>query len=269
MCYSVMVQKDLNGLGFDFEARLDNDAILAFEKRRNEDAKLKVAGLDGRIYPGYYGFVIVKKNGSYVMTPMRYAAYPPSYLSPSMAKGLSTFNCRRDSLGKRFWSESFTKNHGLFVIKAFFEWVSVRELLSAGRVTLAQVEEEFLRQKEARKRAWVEKGRDIKKLKPTKAELKDPLDREIVISFSPESAAGLGMILPVIYSLSSDGKDAGFAILTDEPNLEIRQAGHDRMPICLDPLAARRWLSPEGMSFSQLDALLCENKSDFYTHHIA
>ena len=271
MCYSVMVERDIHQHQIDFLGKMvkDSGAYERFGQRMQIDPKIKVPDEDSRIFPGYYTSVLVPSDqgdDGIKIRPMRYSAYPPSYMDPRIAKGLSTFNARRDSLLKRFWSESFGYHHGIVVIRAFFEWVSVKDLIAAHKISLSAVKDHFDEQSKLRRAKWLEKGKSLKSLKPTKTELKDPLDRDVVISFSPEDDKR--MLLPVIFSYSHDGTDSGFAIITDDPRPEILQAGHDRMPICLSQEAALIWLNSAKKTPQELNEILGMVEKKHFVHRL-
>ena len=61
----------------------------------------------------------------------------------------------------------------------------------------------------------------------------------------------------------------GIAAITDEPAPEVAAAGHDRTPINLSWDAALKWLSPEGRSVEELQALLDERQRPYYEHREA
>lgn len=259
-----MVERDLDKLKFNYGAEIDEEAFGALQSRLESDPKVKVASGDHRIFPGYYAPVIILHHLCKSIVPMRYSAYHPSYLSPAAAKGLSTFNARKDSLDKRFWSEAFGVGHGFVVTYAFYEWVPVRQLLKAGKVTMEQVVNEFNRQAEERRQNWLAKGKDLAKIKPTKTERKNPLERDIMVMFKPVS--GHAMLLPVIYSCHKTHDDRGFAIITDEPNPEIRLAGHDRMPISLSHDSIEAWLNPADLALAR--RVLDDKRDATYQHFI-
>lgn len=63
---------------------------------------------------------------------------------------------------------------------------------------------------------------------------------------------------------------ASFAAVTDDPPPEVLAAGHDRVPISLTWEAAQQWLSPQGRSVEQLQALLDEGRQrPTYEHRAA
>jgi putative SOS response-associated peptidase YedK len=59
-----------------------------------------------------------------------------------------------------------------------------------------------------------------------------------------------------------------FAAVTDEPPPEVAAAGHNRCPINLTADAAQRWLTPQGRSDAQLQALLDERQRPYYEHEV-
>jgi putative SOS response-associated peptidase YedK len=256
MCYSVMMRRDIRALEKKFGPLIvRNDEAAQFEERRRNHPKLFPA-LDDRIYAGRFAPVVHRlcernDEGALGLTLMRYSAFPPTYVeNPSK---LSTFNARRDNLRSPFWKSAFGKGHGVVLASGFFEWVSVRDLLKAGRVDLASVVAEFERQREARRaRAEVEG----KRFAPTKTELTDARFRKCIIHFTAQ--AGADLVLPVIFNSGElGGCDVkGFAIVTDDPPSDVSDAGHDRCPVMFEDDAWRAWIEPRGKTPRDLDALL-------------
>ena len=78
---------------------------------------------DSRIYPGYYGPVMVMENGERVIKPMRYHCRPAGKPVFYDTKYPGTYNARRDNL-EGFWKGQFGYGHGLMVVNAFYEHVS-------------------------------------------------------------------------------------------------------------------------------------------------
>lgn len=60
-----------------------------------------------------------------------------------------------------------------------------------------------------------------------------------------------------------------FAAVTDEPPQEVSAAGHDRMVIRLTPENLDRWLTPQGRSDDELQAILSERQPAYYEHRVA
>jgi putative SOS response-associated peptidase YedK len=255
MCYSALVKRwtDKNS-GLPIMVRDQTDI---FERASAADPK-KFPPLRERIFPGSYGPVIHHGSGDKLVSElMRYGAYPPH-------------NARRDNLLSPFWSVGFMKHHGFVVLEAFYEWVSVKDVLRAGVVTLAQVKAEFEKQAEERKARILAAG---KKYKPTPTELKDPRLRQIVIEFRPDKNDPL--LVPTIFSYSEEGegfdggRDPGFAIITDVPTPEIENAGHDRCPVILSREEIELWLNPRSMSEEDFLELLNNRKKPIFEHRLA
>jgi putative SOS response-associated peptidase YedK len=59
-----------------------------------------------------------------------------------------------------------------------------------------------------------------------------------------------------------------FAAITDEPPPEVAAAGHNRCPINLTHDAAQHWLTPQGRSDAELQALLDERQRPYYEHEV-
>ena len=240
----------------------------AFERLRDlivqEPKRFRVAAEDGRIFPNYWAPVIHEQNGQRVITPMRYSAYPPRRIPEAAAKKLTTFNARRDNLGSPFWAEAFGRHHGLLVLRAFYEWVSVKNLLQAGVVTSAEVRAHFAGELAARKLRVEAQG---KRFKATPTELKEAAFRDIVIMFAPRDDGPL--LVPTIVSESHlEPGLFGCAIVTDDPAPEVLTAGHDRTPISLSLEAAKAWLTPNKKSAKDLDALLDQRPAVHFDHRL-
>ena len=134
MCFSTELEK-MNIVGDCFGARVDDVAFnkfIEFRKRYPDD--FKTVGEDLRIYPNYFGYIIVKDNKqNRIIRPARYQLLPhfsknSKYIRVNSETGrevqVSTFNARVDSLEKRYaWKKIFGKNHCLVVHKKFYEYV--------------------------------------------------------------------------------------------------------------------------------------------------
>lgn len=92
-----------------------------------------------------------------------------------------------------------------------------------------------------------------------------------VLHFSPRPAQT--MLIACLYSEWVDPKSKetllSFAAVTDEPPPEVAAAGHDRIIINLTPEAAERWLTPQGRSDEELQAVLDERQRPYYEPAIA
>jgi putative SOS response-associated peptidase YedK len=79
---------------------------------------------DSRIYPGYFAPVMVMENGKRVIKPMRYQCRPSGKPAFYDSKYPGTYNARRDNL-EGFWKGQFGHTHGLMVVNAFYEHVTI------------------------------------------------------------------------------------------------------------------------------------------------
>ncbi len=244
MCYSAMVEQDVQRLAKRFGAEAVVADWNAFEALRANSADhltpskaTPTPPLTDRIYPGYFAPILTMTDNKPTLRLMRYSVEPPEWIATS--KNYTSFNARRDNLRSAFWSESFQKHHGILVLKGFFEWVAVKDVIQAGRISLEEVKAQFEHQKLARK----QRLKELKKpYSPTKAELTSPLLRKVVIQFSALGEQEL--LVPVIYSLRTPPGGhtrMGFAMVTDDPPPEVAAAGHDRCPVILSADAAERW----------------------------
>jgi putative SOS response-associated peptidase YedK len=197
---------------------------------------------------------------------MRYSASPPDFVSED--RKFTTFNARRDNLKSPFWSECFRRNHGFIVLRGFFEWVAVRDLVKAGRVSLDQVKAEFEKQRNQRVERLLQEQRPVR---PTKAEQTEAIFRKTVIEFHPDGMSEL--LVPVIFSkkdLPNGEVDFGFAIVTDDPPPEVREAGHDRCPVFLDRPSVEEWTKgAQKLSAESLDVILARRLPCSFAHRLA
>jgi putative SOS response-associated peptidase YedK len=81
------------------------------------------------------------------------------------------------------------------------------------------------------------------------------------------------MLIACLYAEWSDPKSGetllSFAAVTDEPTAEVAAAGHDRMVIRLTRENVDRWLTPQGRSDDELQAILSERQPGYYEHRVA
>lgn len=259
MCYSALVKRDLKYLEENFGIVMSRIQLDAYTVQSKTDPKL-FPPLADRIFPGNFAPVghLESKPSQLGATFMRYSVDPPGFIStPSR---YTTFNARRDNLTSKFWSDAFMKHHGFIVLEAFYEWVDVKDLLSAGVVTIKEITQEFERQAAVRRSKLEAQG---KPYKPTPTELKNPRFRKIIIEFRPD---GHELLVPVIYSTNK--QRSGFAIVTQDPPPEISDAGHDRCPVFLERSAIEDWLSPRGKTVDEMQAVLDRSPQERFYHRL-
>ena len=187
---------------------------------------------DARIFPGWHAPLLVSERGERVVRPMRYQCRPQGKPATYDRKFPGTYNARRDSLGK-FWKPLFGFRHGILVVDAFFENVSLhsveRRHLSEGEVA-----------------------------------------RNVVLEFRPQPAQD--MLVACLWSPWSAPAEPGllsFAAITDEPPAEIAAAGHDR---CIIPIERRNldaWRNPDAADLAFQQRILDERARPYYAHRMA
>ena len=182
---------------------------------------------DSRIYTQDYASLIVWEKDERVTKPMRYLCRPAGFPETFDREFPGCYNARRDSL-KKFWKNQYRRNHGILVISSFFENVK-RHDFERRRLQPGEVEE------------------------------------NLILQFRPRGFEEI--LVPCIWDRwSADGQADlySFALITDEPPKEIREAGHDRCPIFLKESNIERWLQPEVTSEDELEAILNDPERPFY-----
>jgi putative SOS response-associated peptidase YedK len=186
---------------------------------------------DNRIFPFVYAGVIVRMDGQNLLTPMRYHCRPAGKPAFYDRKFPGLYNARRDNLEK-FWGEQFGAHHAIMVVESFYENVK-RHTMEHRGLHAGEVEE------------------------------------NVVLQFKPEPAQT--MYIACLWSHWTDPKEPdvrGFAAITDEPPADIAAAGHDRCIINLKPEHVEAWLSPQGRSREELQAILSDRAVPVFQHEI-
>jgi putative SOS response-associated peptidase YedK len=184
---------------------------------------------DNRIFPMVYGGVIIRDDGRNLLTPMRYACRPAGKPSFYDKKYPGLYNARRDNL-TRFWSEQFGVSHAVMVVESFYENVQLHVTDHRG---LGQGE----------------------------------TARNVVLQFTPNPPQT--MLIACLWSHWTDTQEPdvrGFAAITDEPPPDVAAAGHDRCIINLKPENVEAWLTPQGRSVAELQAILSDPAVSVYDH---
>ena len=100
--------------------------------------------------------------------------------------------------------------------------------------------------------------------------VQSPSQQNIVLKFTPQPAEN--MLIACLYSHWTGANEPdvrGFAAITDEPPSEVAAAGHDRCVISLKPENVDSWLTPEGRSAQQLQAMLSDRPVAVFQHSLA
>lgn len=225
MCFLIQGLTQLNHISEEFGAKFLKGEFNNFKLLSNGDKKnFKRMESDGKVFPGSFAPVSIYNNQEILVLPMRYRVRPAGSLEEVPNK-YNVFNARRDSLTRRkTWSRLIGKQHGVFIMKKFYEWVE----------------------------------RDGKK---------------VLIGFHPTHAESL--YVPCLYDKWIDNQSHqhfySFAVITDEPPLEVEQAGHDRCPIHLAKKDIIKWLdttSPQSQEegFEYWDRILARKTKEYFDY---
>lgn len=93
--------------------------------------------------------------------------------------------------------------------------------------------------------------------------------KNVVLHFTPRP--GYQMLVACLYANWTDPREGtllSFAAITDEPPQEIKSAGHDRCIINLREDNIEAWLTPDGRSDDELQAILSDRQQPYYEHEI-
>jgi putative SOS response-associated peptidase YedK len=242
MCYSALVKQDLKYLQEHFGAYIRREQWDQYESLHAAEPK-KFPSLWPRIFPGHYAPVLFwsEHHRRLESALMRYGAYPKADIkNPGR---YTTYNARWDNIQSPFWSEAYQIHHGFIQIDAFYEWVTVKDLLQDGQTTRDQIRHIFENQMLKRQQEALAAG---KPYRPTATEKKNDLERSIIIAFKPADASE-ELLVPVIFSYDATNPlqcYAGFAIVTDDALPDVSKAGHDRTPIFLNRESVDVWMQP-------------------------
>ncbi len=213
------------------DQRIAGDKVSKIMRDLDDLRRTESKARDARFFPGQYVPVIVWENGQRVVKPMRYQCRLPGWNALIEKKYPGTYNARRDNIEKT-WKDLFGARHGVIVIGAFYE--------------------------------------NVERHKMEHRELSDgEASENVVLEFRPRPAQD--MVIACLWNDSPDGdrRLLSFAAITDEPAPEVAAAGHDRTIIQIKPEHIDAWLTPQGRSTAELQAILNERPEAYYEHQLA
>lgn len=187
-----------------------------------------------RIYPKDFAPLIIgDEKGERILRLSRYLIRPDGQDASFDSKYSKCYNARFDNLEGFPWKFEFGRNHGIVVIKRFFENVNRHDY-------------------------------------ERRSLMGDEKPENMIVSFQPRGFDYL--IVPCLYDVSRDKKGNeilhSFALITDDPPKEVAEAGHNRCPIFLKEEAIDSWLFPKGKSKEELYSILQQRERPFYEHHV-
>lgn len=91
--------------------------------------------------------------------------------------------------------------------------------------------------------------------------------KNVVLEFAPKE--GAEVILPGLYDVWGKGKTRldSFAVITDDPNPEVAEAGHDRTPIPLKNENVDKWLE-HNVDQKRLFDILADKRRFYFEHQL-
>jgi putative SOS response-associated peptidase YedK len=203
------------------DVRIATHKIAALTARLADLRRHEPKPRDNRVFPMVYAGVVIRRDGENLLTPMRYFCRPAGKPAFYDRKFPGLYNARRDNL-ERFWADQFGHDHAIMVVESFFENVALHDL-------------------------------QHRALEPGEAA------RNVVLQFTPMPSEP--MLIACIWShwQAPGAPDVwGFAAITDEPPADVAAAGHDRCIVNLKREHAVAWLTPQGRSLGDLQAMLSD-----------
>lgn len=192
---------------------------------------LEVTPASARIYPMWYAPIIVCEGGQLVIKPMRFHCRPAGKPPSYDSRYPGCYNARRDNLSG-FWKGHFGSSHGVLLASAFYENVARHDL----------------------------ERRPLREGEP---------EENVVLEFRPRSVDIMHVACIWSRWVGPVGEELlSFAAITDEPPVEVAEAGHDRCIVPLKPSNVTRWLQPDGDT-EACDQLLDNRERPYYDHRLA
>jgi len=214
------------------EKRIAADKVSWHLRQLADLDRKEIRESDRRIYPMWYTLVLAIVDGKRAVMPMRYHCRQSGKPASIDKQYDGLYNARRDNLDG-YWKNIWGKRHAIMVSSAFFENVAL---------------EDFER----------------RELQPGEN------SNNLVLEFKPQTAEPLLFACLWDYWQKPGEPDLySFAAITDEPPPEIAVTGHDRCPIPIKPENVDAWLTPEGRSKEELEAILDDRVRPFYEHRLA
>lgn len=193
-----------------------------------------VTGEFGRIWPGWMAYVLATDPDTRErrIIPMVYRCRIPGWTEDDLRKKDGTYNARRDSLNTA-WRKVFTYNHGLVVVRKFYESVHLHR----------------------------NQGREL---------VPGETAQNVEICFEP--ASGDLLYIPCLWVWTPPEEEKGgyysFAAITRDPPPEVSAAGHDRCLITLKPENVDTWLDPDPSRRSELLRVLDDYADEYFEHQL-
>ncbi len=124
MCFLIQGIRDLKVLRDEFDSVINRSHFQALANNATKLPKLfKAMDHDGRAFPNYFCPVTIKNQNFHELLPMRYRIRPATS-SEEVPSKYNMFNARKDALlTRKSWRPLLGRNHGIFTMNHFYEWV--------------------------------------------------------------------------------------------------------------------------------------------------
>jgi putative SOS response-associated peptidase YedK len=217
------------------DRRVATNKIQAGRKKLEDIASAPPPDGIDRIWPGYFAPVMIRdpQTGERSVVPMRYRCRLPGWTEADEIEKPGTYNARRDKLST-VWRNVFGYHHGIMVVDRFYESVYLHNLQQ-------------------------------RQLAPGERE------QNVEILFSPATGESLfvACLWTYVEATSDDPGFYTFAVITDDPPLEVVEAGHDRCPVPIHEDDIGAWLNPDLKDLPSLYGILDRRVRPFYEHRLA
>jgi len=230
MCFSIQVDLDLKKLAQRFQAKIAQAEFDRFAQLSQENPKLyKTADEAGRIYPNYHAPVIIVEAGEKIIKPMRYQLLPHF--------------CEAEK-----YTRINPKTNRKVQIKTYNARIDALE----------------------ERHAWKNIFMKRHAIVPFKRfyEYLPRNGKSALASFNSKNHELMWAACLWDCWISADQKTKieSFAIITDEPPIEVEQAGHDRCPIFLKEELLDDWLNPMAESRDEIYEMLSQKEPTIFEY---
>jgi putative SOS response-associated peptidase YedK len=125
MCFSVQIDRQLPTHARLMRAKIDKKTFESLQHLLTLPSYkyMKVPDAEGRIFPNTFAPLLTSQSGQRILRPMRYRLRPQGSREEVPTK-FNLFNARSETLStKKTWMPLLGKQHGVLMLRHFYEWV--------------------------------------------------------------------------------------------------------------------------------------------------